>query len=189
MRSNKAVLWSMAVSALLVLLFVSRAAGQEVILRNLIVNKDQGQVHLRFGLRTRNAEKLSQYLKQGTDLRLVCTAVMDLERNLWWDRELRRSVKESILRYDSLDDEYRLGMGKNGTSERDSELSPLLHKGWGRIDMYLGPWPEQYKEDNLAMHLKVRLIRSDVPVWLKRTLFFWSWNVVPVRNYRIRFGS
>ncbi|MCF8085789.1 MAG: DUF4390 domain-containing protein [Desulfohalobiaceae bacterium] len=189
MRKKQAFLWHLAISLLLVLLFVSRAAGQELILRNMIVNNDQGVVHLRFGLRARDAEKLSRYLKQGTDLRLVCTAAMDLERNLWLDKELRRSAKQSLLRYDSLDDEYRISMGKNKTSERDSDLSSLLHKEWGRIDMYLGPWPEKYKEENLALHLRVRLIRTDVPVWLKRTLFFWSWNVVPVKNYRIRFGS
>jgi hypothetical protein len=114
---------------------------------------------------------------------------MDLERNLWWDRELRRSSKNSLLHYDSLNDEYRLRKGKNGSGERNSDLSSLLQSGWGQIDMYLGPWPDEYKEENLALHLSVRLIRADVPVWLKRTLFFWSWNVVPVRNYRIRFGS
>jgi hypothetical protein len=189
MRQGTVFLFYAVISALLVLLCFSQAAGQEIILRNLIVNNDQGEVHLRFGLRTRDSEELSRYLKQGTDLRLVCTAVMDLERNLWWDRELRRSVTKSLLRYDSLDDEYRLNTGTNGTGERDSDLAALVRNGWGQIDMYLGPWPEQFKEENLALHLTVRLIRDDVPVWLKRTLFFWSWNVVPVKNYRIRFGS
>ena len=189
MRTEKPFLFPVAVTVLMVLLFASRAAGQEVILRNIIVNNDHGEVHLRFGLRTRDADKLAQYLKQGTNLRLVCTAAMDLERNLWWDRELRRSSKNSLLHYDSLNDEYRLHKGKNGSGERNSDLSSLLQSGWGQIDMYLGPWPDEYKEENLALHLSVRLIRADVPVWLKRTLFFWSWNVVPVRNYRIRFGS
>jgi hypothetical protein len=55
--------------------------------------------------------------------------------------------------------------------------------------MYLGPWPDEYKEEDLALHLTVRLVRTDVPVWLKRTLFFWSWDVAPVKNYRIRFES
>jgi len=173
----------------LVLVLASQAAGQEVTLRNLVVNNKDGAVHLRFGLRARNTEELSRYLEQGTDLRLLCTATMNLERSLWWDRELRRSAKEFLLRYDSLDDAYRFGTEENSTEERDSDLASLLRSEWQRIDMDLGPWPNEYREENLALHLTVRLVRTDVPVWLKRTLFFWSWDVVPVKNYRIRFES
>lgn len=173
----------------LVLVLASQAAGQEITLRNLVVNNKDGAVHLRFGLRARNTEELSRYLEQGTDLRLVCTATMNLERSLWWDRELRRSAKEFLLRYDSLDDVYRFGTDEDSTGERDSDLASLLRSEWQRIDMDLGPWPNEYREENLALHLTVRLARTDVPVWLKRTLFFWSWDVVPVKNYRIRFES
>lgn len=173
----------------LVLVFAPQAAGQEVTLRNLVVNNEDGAVHLRFGLQTRNPEALAEYLEQGTNLRLVCTATMNLERNLWWDRQLRRSVKEFLLRYDSLDDVYRFSTDGNSTGERDSDLASLLRSEWRSIDMDLGPWPNEYKEENLALHLTVRLVRTDVPVWIKRTLFFWSWDVVTVKNYRIRFES
>ena len=189
MKIKKGLWISATASCLLVLLLVTRAAGQEVILRNLIVNNDEGTVHLRFGLRTREPEELSRFLKQGTGLRLICAASMDLERDLWWNRELRRSRKEFLLRYHSLDDDYRLATEDGGFQERNADLESLLHKGWSRIDMYLGDWPGEYEEDDLALNLRVRLVRSDVPVWLKRTLFFWSWNVVPAKNYRIRFGG
>jgi hypothetical protein len=187
-RENTALLF-LTLALLLVFLCVSRAAAQEVILRSLIVNNDEGAVHLRFGLRTRETDKLARYLEQGTRLRLVCTAAMDLERNLWWDMELRRSVKEFYVSYDSLNDEYRLSKGEAEAGERNDHLPSLLSNGWRRIDMYLGPWPDEYKEEDLALHLTVRLVRTDVPVWLKRTLFFWSWDVAPVKNYRIRFES
>lgn len=173
----------------LLLVLASQAAGQEVTLRNLVVNNNDGAVHLRFGLRARNTEEMSRYLEQGTDLRLVCTATMNLERSLWWDRELRRSVKAFFLRYDSLDDVYRFSTDEASAGERDSDLASLLSSAWRHIDMYLGPWPKEYREENLALHLTVRLVRTDVPVWLKRTLFFWSWDVVPEKNYRIRFES
>ena len=191
MGRHTTVLFAAILSAIiaLVLVLASQAAGQEVTLRNLVVNNQDGAVHLRFGLRARNTEELSRYLEQGTDLRLVCAATMNLEQSLWWDTELRRSAKEFLLRYDSLDDVYRFGTEEDATGERDSDLASLLRSEWQRIDMVLGPWPNEYKEENLALHLTVRLVRTDVPVWLKRTLFFWSWDVVPVKNYRIRFES
>ena len=189
MGKSRALLFYTGIIVAFVFLLASQAAGQEIVPRNLIVDNEQGAVQLRFGLRVLNSEKLSRYLKQGTSLRLHCTAKMEVERSFWWDKELRQSAITFMLRYDSLDDEYLLIMGKDKSEKRDSDLLTLLHSGWAQIRMDLGPWPEEYKEDNLVLYLTVRMVRIDVPLWLKRTLFFWSWDVVPVKNYRIRLGS
>lgn len=188
MHCRKPILGALVVIILILIPGVSPA--QEVILRNIVVENVEGATQVRFGLQTSDSQKLAPYLNQGSDLRLICTAILTRERSFWWNRQLQSSRKELRLEYRSLEEEYRIYQeGSESYESRDGDLNRMLDEALGSMSMDLGPWLEEFETLNIVLDFNIRMVREDVPSWLKRTLFFWSWDVVPEKEYRIQFGN
>jgi hypothetical protein len=185
MKHRTALLAGTILLALLV--FPPCVHGQEVMLKNLVLDNVAGTIQLRFGVKTVDTEELKAYLEEGVTLRLQCSAKLKANKSLWWDETLREQEVAFELKNNPLTRKYVLRNVTEKRTMRNKDLETLIRSNWGHMVLEMGRWPKAPKGREYVLELKVRLERADIPVWLRRALFFWSWEVVPVKTYRMNF--
>ncbi len=167
---------------------VSAAFGQQWQLDNLVLDSSQGgHVRVRFGVQC-PVEPLKQLLTdEGATVRVGFEAALRRERLLLWEKQEAVARRLYYLKSRALSQEYELkgeGLDKPLVG---TELAPLLDKAWSTLEMDLGAWHQLQPGSEYVVDLRIECDRADVPVWLRRALFFWSWDVLPPRTYRLRF--
>lgn len=162
--------------------------AQEIILENLVLDNVGGTIQLRFGIEVEDVASLRDYLDEGTTLRLKCDAELQQKKILWKDETVLSRSLVFDLKNNPLTQEYLL---QNVTYERTihgKNLESLVQTGWGQLVMDLGSWAALPRRKEYALELSVRMIRADIPGWLKKALFFWSWNIGNAQQYRLNFS-
>jgi hypothetical protein len=181
-------------SLLILILFAAMLAwsgtvcAEQLELRNLVLDNEKGGIQLRFGIIVDEEELLKEYLQEdGYTLRLRCRAQLLKTRTLWWDEGLAENEIVFELSCNQLSQQYtlrNLGGGEKATAE---DLGNMLRKQWHHLTIRLGEWRNLTKRESYAVELDVTLRRANVPMWLRKALFFWSWDVVSSRRYRMDF--
>jgi hypothetical protein len=70
---------------------------------------------------------------------------------------------------------------------QDKDIQELFNKAWDQLTLDLGSWSALQRGDSYSLRLEIRLSRSDIPAWLRYSLFFWSWDVIQPTTYRLDF--
>jgi hypothetical protein len=164
------------------------ACAQNIELKNLILDNEKGEIQLRFGIKVNKMQELQQYLQEdGYTLRLRCRAELLKTRTLWWDESLGENEVVFDLSCNQLSQQYILHNVSESGKATSEDLEKILRKHWRHLTILLGKWRNLTKRENYAVELDVTLRRANVPMWLRKALFFWSWDVVSSRRYRMDF--
>jgi hypothetical protein len=177
-----------ACCAALVLFLAVQAVAAEMRLSHLVLDNQAGEITARFGIDFMGLEELERALSEGSTLELVCMAEIVRRRSLWMNKGLAEAEFMSTLSRDALAKEYVLRLPGEQEPLRSDKLAPLIDKAWGALVMDLGPWSTLQRGQEYTLGLSVTLRRSEVPAWLRYTLFFWSWEVVPETEYQLDFS-
>ncbi|WP_291329195.1 DUF4390 domain-containing protein [Desulfovibrio sp. UCD-KL4C] len=156
-------------------------------LKNLVLDNQAGAIMARFGLELKDDTKTEAALENGIKLKLECKAALYLRRSMWPDSKIASKVYTDKLYYSSLSKEFILEKFGNSIALRDKKITMLLQNGWNSIVMDLGPWSSLKRGEQYILKLDVHLDQTDIPQWLKKTLFFWSWDIVPSATYKLDF--
>ena len=165
----------------------ARAADQVLDLNNLVLDNQAGQITVRFGV-TAPPGPLREALAEGSTLGLVCTATLERVRGVFFDVDVAEGEYVSELTRDELAQEYVLRLPGVEKPVRSKDLPALLDKAWGSVTMDLGSWGLLMPGQTYTLNLTTSLKRRDVPAWLRYSLFFWSWDVLPETNYQLEFS-
>ncbi|SDK51364.1 protein of unknown function [Maridesulfovibrio ferrireducens] len=169
------------------LFFSSPANAASLDLKNLILDNQAGAIMARFGLDLKGDTKTEEALENGGRLKLECEATLFVHKSLWPNSKIASKIYSDKLFYDSLSKNFVLEQSGKTTPLRNKKLTLLLQKGWDSIVMDLGPWSTLKRGERYRLKLDVHLDQTDVPEWLKKTLFFWSWDIVPSATYQLDF--
>ncbi len=161
--------------------------AQDLVLKNLVLDNVAGEIQLRFGIDTLEAEKLHKYLRDSVTLRLKCEAFLLKDRQLWWDQDLAHDQCIFKIKQNPITQKYSLVDLKTEKEYTESSLESLLKHHITRLRLHLGVWQTLQKGEKYAIKLLVSLKRSGFPGWVKKCLFFWSWDIVPTQKYRMDF--
>jgi len=173
---------------LLALASASAARAERIGLSNLVVDNHAGRVKVRFGVFVKQADPIRQALENGQVLALECKARLYLKRDYAWNRLAgERELMSPLVLHDKGPFEITL---PGGTREhyRARDLELVMKEAWGAIAMDLGPWSELERGRSYSLELEIRLLRQDIPGWLKGTLFFWSFDAIEPATYRLDFS-
>jgi len=104
--------------------------------------------------------------------------------------ELASQPLSWILRHDPLTREFLIvdaGSTGGGQSHRSAHLDALLREAWN--DLHAALMPETPFEDDETYIIRFDLVLkyAEVPPWLKKTLFFWSWELSPAFSHEHEF--
>lgn len=162
-------------------------ASQELELHDFVLDNSEGNLLLRFGIGVSSLDSLRVLLKEGGTVKLECEGTLSLRKELWLDGTVASRTLISFLRYDKLTQEYV--MQQEGVSAPFSQksLKQLLQNTWGRLSLPLTPLEALDRGAPYVVSLHVILHDEDVAPWLKKTLFFWSWDAAPSMRYSMDF--
>lgn len=171
----------------LVLACPARSLAQELVLSNLVVDNQAGEILVRFGVEVEGSDRIADILKEGESLGLSCSVALLRQRSLWFDQTVYSADLELFLRYDPLGKQFVAELPGSDVARAHADLAVLLSKAWSEIVLGLGPWKDLSRGKEYSLMLEIRLNRLDVPVWLKKSLFFWDWEAAPTTHYQLEF--
>ena len=179
-------------SCLLVLATVfipcSGMATSLLALDNLVVDSHAEKIHLRFGLRLENPEPVKTVLREGVDLWLEGTARLISKRLFLPNKILHEQSFEHVLEWNSLTQEYELTLPQKEHLVKAKELKDLIAAHWREISLEMGNWDLLVPGQSYHLELEINLDRRDIPVWMRRVLFFWPWEVMSPIRYELEFS-
>ncbi len=163
------------------------AQAQSLALSNLVVDNQAGTLMARFGVAVEGAASLTDQLQAGATLALSCKARLTKAGGLLGGTHISETGMLSRLKFDPLTREYALQLPGRETPLRGASLDELLRSGWGELALDLGSWRQLESGQDYSVSLEIKLSQAEIPSWLKRNLFFWSWDVIPATSYQLHF--
>lgn len=181
----------LAAFALLLLwtaLLSGEAFAQRLTLTNLVVDNQEGRIKVRYGLDIKAEAAVDEALKRGEVLALECKAVLARKRDYVWNRDVARAELESTLVLNDGGPYQILMPSKRQEHYRGRDLALLMREAWGTLSMDLGAWNMLERGFVYSLSVEIRLVRREVPDWVKTTVFFWNFDVVPPVKYQLDFS-
>lgn len=163
------------------------AQAQSLALSNLVVDNQAGTLMARFGVAVEGAASLTDQLQAGATLALSCKARLSKSGGLLGGARVSDSEMVSRLKFDPLSREYVLQAPGREAPLRAAALDELLRSGWGELALDLGSWRQLESGQDYSVTLEIKLSQAEIPGWLRRNLFFWSWDVIPATSYQLHF--
>lgn len=173
-------------AVMLGVLLVGGNAAWGMELSNLILDNQEGNITVRFGLDINEIAEIEESLRNGSDLGLLIRAKVSRRKVFLPDKAVVRAVFLSVLRRDELADEYIIEMPGDDV-RRSKNLQLLLDDAWKSFSLVIGPWRKLEPGHDYVMSLEISVKRREVPDWLRYAVFFWNWDVVPEAGYRLNF--
>ncbi|CCO23166.1 DUF4390 domain-containing protein [Maridesulfovibrio hydrothermalis] len=167
--------------------FAAPADAGTLQLKNMVLDNQAGSIMARFGIFLKNDTLVEDALLNGVRLKLECEAELLKHKSLWPDSQIARKTYSNKLYFDSLSKQFVLEKPGADQIFKNESLTILLREKWRTIVLDLGPWSTLERDERYKLRLKVRLDQTDIPAWLKNTLFFWSWDVIPSVTYQLDF--
>lgn len=163
------------------------AHAQSLVLSNMVVDNQAGTLMTRFGVAVDGSATLTDQLQAGATLALNCKARLAKAGGLLGGANIAEATMQSRVKYDPLTKEYTLQTPGREAPLRNTSLNELLRSGWSDLALDLGPWRQLEGGKDYTVALEIKLSQAEIPSWLKRNLFFWSWDVIPTATYQLHF--
>ncbi|WP_027720730.1 DUF4390 domain-containing protein [Maridesulfovibrio zosterae] len=163
------------------------ASASTLKLKNLVLDNQAGSIMARFGIELKADTEVEEALLSGIRLKLDCEAKLLKNKSLWPDSEIASKSYSNKLFFDSLSNKFALEKPGVDKIFKNKSLTILLRDEWKTMILDLGPWATLQRGEKYKLRLKVRIDQTDIPQWLKSTLFFWSWDVIPSATYQLDF--
>lgn len=167
--------------------FPKQIQAQDLELQDMALDNVSGSIQLSYGVEVLDVQALEERLSEGLVLQMQCRARLIRDRHWWMDALLQDKELVFELKSQPLQGSFQLINKAKGNTLKNQDLNKLLHKAWSGLKMHLGNWQELEPGQEYAVELSLTLKRSNVPWWLRKSLFFWSWDLVPEKKYRMDF--
>jgi len=165
----------------------ANAAAQQLKLEDFVLDNAEGQLAIRFGVGIQDKERLRVMLKEGAVVTLTCEATLSDTSGMWLNTTLARQEMVSTLSFNALAREYAIAYEGSPTVYRNANLMRLLSETWERLSLKVGQLANLERGSEYRVDLTVRMRNDNVPPWLSKTLFFWSWDMAPTMRYSMNF--
>uniref|UniRef100_A0A7C4AGG2 DUF4390 domain-containing protein n=1 Tax=Fundidesulfovibrio putealis TaxID=270496 RepID=A0A7C4AGG2_9BACT len=164
-----------------------QAHAQRLTLTNLVVDNQEGRIKVRFGLDFKDVEAVDEALRRGETLALECSATLARKRDYAWNAEVAGGrLGGSLTLHDGGPYEILMPSARQQRF-RGRDLGLVMREAWSSLTMDIGAWSSLTRGQTYSLSLEIRLVRQDVPEWVKGTLFFWSFDAAPPIKYQLDF--
>ena len=136
------------------------------------------EVRVESDLLLNNSEKVRDELRNGAQMVFTCTGTLVRVRTLLTNETLGTLARSAQLRHDPLIREFLLYQ-EGKPLLRSKRLDELLRTFWQAESLVFQPVAPLETGETYRVNLQLTLQHSQVPPWLEKALFFWSWDVTP----------
>lgn len=163
------------------------AEGDAVFLLNSFsMTMFNGSPRLEAAVAVSDVAPIRANLRDGAALNLSLDVVVELPRLVLPSQTLAECHILYQIRFDPLTREYVL-LREATPPQRHSSLESLLNDALGDTVIPLIPATPLAPDESYRASLTLTLRHAHVPPWLKRTLFFWSWDVLAPATFTLDF--
>ncbi|MEG2140508.1 MAG: DUF4390 domain-containing protein [Bilophila sp.] len=155
-------------------------------LRSFSVETVDGGVRVESGLMLEKTAFLRALLRDGAVLNLAGTLTLERLRTLLSNTVLSEITLLYQLRHDPLTREFVLSVA-GSPSIRQKNLDDLLAFAWKDMHFLLPLQESLVSGETYRVRLDLTLQHAEVPPWLEKALFFWSWDVAPAASFSHEF--
>lgn len=180
----------LVICAVITLLFVvpaREACSQKLELSGFLIDTHGDSLVARFSIDIDDMEKIKAALDDGSKLALICDVRLLKSRMFLWDQSLARQEIEIGLEKDLLSKEYDIIFPDRKKSLVNFGTSDFLDQ-FADMQARLLPLDSMEPDRKYAVRIEARLVSKGVPSWIKRTLFFWSWDLAGSIRYEMEFS-
>lgn len=163
--------------------------AQSLEVKDLVLERESGQVQVRFGLEVKGVDELRQILEEGGVFELQCRATLFKKRGVVWDSVMGRSEFLSQINANPLSQSFSVVDAASSKIVQNKNLSELLQDVWKTIALDLGSMGKLEKGHVYRVVLTVGIEQVDVPQWVKRSMFFWSFEAIPKTSVELTFTN
>lgn len=168
---------------------VNAQAAEGLVLRNFVLDNQQGDMTVRYSLDLEGEKSLDAVrvaLLEGETLALECSAELSRHRGYWVDKGLAKGKLVNLLRADKEHDNYVL-VQEGGGEVRNDSLEDLLRGAWRNMSIAMGSFSVLQRNATYSVELDVALKQYEVPAWKRWSMFFRSFEIVPGARYLMDF--
>ncbi|MEZ0576204.1 DUF4390 domain-containing protein [Halodesulfovibrio aestuarii] len=165
----------------------AHATSQEMRLTSFRLSETDGALMLNFGVGVTQLDQLRVLLTEGAQVELNCQVHLSRPRSYWFRKSLAETNITSHLYYDTLTKEYYLTLPDTKAPQRNKSLRKLLDGAWKSITLPVGSTTLLTSGNEYRVTLHIEMINTDVPEWLTKSFFFWSWDPAPPIQYSTDF--
>lgn len=148
--------------------------------------KPDQHVVVECGLGVSDARSVKALLRDGAIINLTCKLVIERLRTLLANETLVDATEVHQLRHDPLTREFIM-LPPNAPARRDKKLDALLAATWECMTFNVPLQAPLASGETYRVRLDVTLQHAEVPPWLEKALFFWSWDVAPAASFTQEF--
>lgn len=153
--------------------------AQELAISNFELKSMSGQAYeINFALGVNDSKEVLPWLNKGLHLKLECVGRLVLHRRLWLDKVVATSFLGYELKKNPLSQKFVLKDKVKLQEFKDKDLNKLITGHLQGLHMVLDPGNKLLPGKEYELELEIVLARTDVPLWVKRTIFFWDWETI-----------
>jgi len=168
-------------------LHVYESRAQPLDFSSFLIDTQEDYLVAMFSIDIEEFEKIQKALHDGNKISMICTIKLKRHRTLFWNKNIQEKTIEVDMAKDLLSEEYMIKFpDKTYTLKKLQEDS--FDALFENISIKLAPLEELMPQRDYKLHIGIRVISKDVPQWIKSTLFFLSWDVVPEVRYEKEFS-
>ena len=157
---------------------VNLQPSAEMLLDSFTVQTSAQQVEVLTGLRISNPDGIKSQLRDGAVMMLSCIMNLERIRTLLSNEQLSVIQRTYQLRHDPLTREFMLSSSDAPTLHQGN-FDSLLNLAWKELHFTLPLLRPLSSGETYRIRLEMTLQHTEVPPWLEKALFFWSWDVCP----------
>ncbi len=155
-------------------------------LRSFTLETLNDGVHVSMGLGIEHMGSVRSQLRDGAVMTLTCNLDLVRVRTILSNEILSSETRTYQLRHDLLSREFILS--SPGTPiVRQKQFAALVASAWQHLEFVLPIKEPLVSGETYRVQLKVTLEHAEVPPWLEKALFFWSWEVTPPLSFTQEF--
>lgn len=168
-------------------LYTHDSRAQTLDFSSFLIDTQEDHLVAMLSIDVEEFENLQQSLHEGNKLSMICTVNLQRHRNLFWNKNIREKTIEIDMEKDLLSEEYIIKFpDKTFTlKELQEDSFDELFEG---ISIKLAPLEELVPGRKYRLQIGIKVISRDVPQWIKATLFFLSWDIIPEVRYEMEFS-
>ncbi len=163
------------------------ANSQKLDLSSFLLETYEDNLQTRFSVEVDDFEKIKTALDNGSKVALLCDVSIFKNRIIFWNMSVEDREIEIGLEKDLLSGKYNIIYPDQKRSLDSFEKSDFLEQ-FGDMKIELVPMDMLESGQKYTVRIQVKLISRGVPKWIKRTLFFWSWDLARSIRYEMEFS-
>jgi len=181
-----ALVLALALFTLAMAAFPGRAAAQELVLTNLVLNNYEGKIRVRFGVDASTTDTIKAALTGGRTLVLRCEAGLYEKRRYMWNEKLLKAECESRISLGE-DGLYHVTLPEGNTPLSGKNLPDILRQAWSRIRMDLGDWKDLSRGSSYVIDMELTLDREEPSSVIGKTFSVFRGSLLPSVSYQLDF--